>query len=423
MSEIRYKNPYCLDPTETSCPRLAKLGMKWNPATGALVQSEQELPKTDDETKSLVEKVNAANWEGYSTIDNKILPQKPNVTALNQKQVDSAKLCRASKIYYKEGYEKAQEYLGEKYTILPEYSGKFHITVINTETGEYEIAGRGIEFGNPEDILDLAQMTLNPKSAQSYKDIVETINDLEIEPDILHGYSRGGKVMINIGHETGIDVIAHNPALGTNELELTEPRNNVEIVRMAGDFASSLTGLFHPDHWKTSVVEAGSSEGSVEQHFLHNLLNKPVTDVDVYGRPLRAEIDIPESMSGVAGLAGLGGGIADITYKSMGKKDPEALVYTNAVVGESTLAYSAPEMFQAESGASDIEYLMERTGFTESLKSRTRKEEETRMAFDKGLAEQNNRQGEVVQPSQPVPEYTKSHPTPFFARKSFWTGG
>lgn len=422
MSETRYANPFCLDPKDTSCPRLAKLGMKFDTNTGKLVQSKQELPKTD-ETKSLVEKVNTANWEGYATLDNKILPQKPNVKGLTQKQVDSAKLCRAAKIYYKEGYEKAQEYIGEKYTILPEHSGKFHITVINTETGEYEIAGRGIEFGNSEDLLDLAKLTTDPKSAQSYKDIVETINDLEIEPEVLHGYSRGGKVMINIGHETGIDVIAHNPALGTNELKLTEPKNNVEIVRMAGDFASSLTGIFHPVHWKTSVVEAGSSEGSIEQHFLQNLLNKPVNDVDVYGRPLRAEIDIPETMTGVAGLVGLGGGVADIVYKSLGKKDPKELVYTNAVVGESAIAYTAPEMFQAEAGASDITYFMDRTGFTESLKSEKRKEQETRMAFDKGLAEQNNRQGEVPQPSQPIKVDTATHPTPFFMRKSFWTGG
>lgn len=32
----RVKNPYCLDPKETSCPRLKKLGMEWDPVSGSL---------------------------------------------------------------------------------------------------------------------------------------------------------------------------------------------------------------------------------------------------------------------------------------------------------------------------------------------------------------------------------------------------
>lgn len=32
----RVKNPFCLDPEDTSCPRLKSIGMKWNPTTGNL---------------------------------------------------------------------------------------------------------------------------------------------------------------------------------------------------------------------------------------------------------------------------------------------------------------------------------------------------------------------------------------------------
>ena len=158
----RVKNPFCLDPTETSCPRLARLGLKFNTDTGTLVQSTQELTKSNEIPKSLVEKTEIENWG--NTVDNKILPQKANVTEITETQMKSAKLTKAASIYYKDGFQKAQDYLGEDYKIIQAHSGKFHITVENTETGDYEISIRGIEFGNPEDLLDLTKLTTNPNS-------------------------------------------------------------------------------------------------------------------------------------------------------------------------------------------------------------------------------------------------------------------
>ena len=41
----RYKNPFCLDPKETSCPRLEKLGVKFNTQTGRLEISSKATPE------------------------------------------------------------------------------------------------------------------------------------------------------------------------------------------------------------------------------------------------------------------------------------------------------------------------------------------------------------------------------------------
>lgn len=383
----RVDNPFCLDPKETSCPRLKKLGMEWDPVTGSVKLSEPS-PQTASDTPTptptptprrpidLYKDITGRN-PGGSKLDPKILPQRVNVEGLTKAQLNSAKLCRAAKLYYTDGPKSAQDYLdgefGEGfYEIQPELSGKYHITVKTSEG--FEIASRGIESGNSMDAIDLYNLTNNPRNAESYKEIMDTYESLEGNVDTLHGYSRGGKVMLHIGAETGTDVIAHSPAIGSNELALSG-ENSVEIVRPDSDFASSLLGLGHPDNWNVHVYQSEPGTGSIEQHFLRNNLNAPSTDIDIYGAPLRGELDPVSTTASAVGAVGLVTGVVETGFHAADKQTPKELEYTNIALGESMAAYETPSYFEATTVGSEAawinEKLLDNSGITGAIANLT----------------------------------------------------
>jgi len=318
------------------------------------------------------------NRERTSVVpDMKPLTLKANITELNAKQMEAARLSRAASIYNKQGLRAAQEYLGGDFEIVPEYSGRTHITVVNSDN-DYEIAVRGIDPLSPYDVNDVATMTINPESAQSTRDLVSTIESLPSKPVRLSGFSRGGGTATTAGNKYDIDVVAINPSLNHNHMRYRPGESSVDIIRTTGDFAS--TGVIaSPDHWKVHVIDGGGSDG-ISDHQLDRILSQPSSGADVYGRPMRPEVDLQATALSGLGAAGFGLGVAEVVYNVNDKPAPKPLQVSNEVVNTGIMANEAPSMMVGDGMASDTQYFFERLGITDYLTSSQRKEQDRQIA-------------------------------------------
>ncbi len=391
----RVKNPFCLDPEETSCPRLAKKGLVWNPENGTLEIAPEPEPSTPPppapKKPSRIDELRRTG--AFPKIGDLIIPLSPNVPGLTKNQYKASKLPRASTIYFEEGFDEAQKYLGDEYRILEPWSGYYHIAVFNRDD-KVEIGVRGIEPTNRFDIQDLYTLTTNPEEARSYQDVLKITNELEVER--ISGFSRGGSVALLVGEEKGIYAYAINPAVSKRIMGLSG--KNAEVIRTTGDFASSLLGLNNP--FKTYVVEAipEYKDDPVSQHLLRNILADGDNLPDVYGTGyVKPQVDFGRMGTSAFGGVGLGLGIADVVYKSRGQSD-RGVSTAGAVAGEIITGIDAPQMSFLEGGSSDIDYFMDRTGFTASMRTNTRKEQDEQEEFIKQVRENLGKGSGTKQP-------------------------
>jgi hypothetical protein len=198
---------------------------------------------------------------------------------ITDEQRRSARLSEASYIHEKDGLEAAQDYLDDNgmsdHRIDPETSSDVGITTVNERTGDIDVAFRGT---NPTNINDLkTDMELlhnkDPKEVEHYnkaREHMKTVIDKYGTPDKLHGHSLGGSTAITMGEEHGVDTSTQDPAM-SKDLIGRKLNQSHEVTRTTTDFASSPLGISKNDYKITTVEPLEPSVNPVDSHSLRHI--------------------------------------------------------------------------------------------------------------------------------------------------------
>eukprot|EP00966_Prymnesium_polylepis_P237893 5501646-Prymnesium_polylepis.1 len=132
-------------------------------------------------------------------------PLKASIDSLTQEQIDKARMVKASRIAYEEGFQAAQTYLDEQgipYDIDTSLSSKQSLVLIGDDG--VKISYRGTHIKNVSDITADAAIAAGVESHHpQFKSAEEQFNLVTEKygvPNELLGYSLGGNKAITMGN-------------------------------------------------------------------------------------------------------------------------------------------------------------------------------------------------------------------------------
>ena len=203
-------------------------------------------------------------------------PLKPSINDLSQEQINKAKMVKASRIAFNDGFDAAQSYLdkeGIPYDIDVELSSKESLVLLGDDG--VKIAYRGTEIQNVSDVSADAMIAAGVEEHhpqfRNAEEQLALVREKYGMPNELLGYSLGGNKAMTMGNLQSIDTTTFNPFLGKNLLKSnSEVTHN--ILRTTEDFASLGVGLASSkENWKvSSILPHQDKLNPVEAHKLSN---------------------------------------------------------------------------------------------------------------------------------------------------------
>lgn len=416
----RYKNPYCLDPKETSCPRLKKLGMKFDTTTGTLVRDtedpeapealEVERPVTDTtrpdprpfslpikkpkDISGILYPENLLDDIPKDVFD-KITQVYPDLTeraGLGEREVDGNWLLEG-------------ELLDYGVRVYSDTFGKKEIRI----TFEGASAQRTKDAHLKWDVL-LGQDT-KVQNSKSFKEIetfidgiLDTFPDREDFDIEMIGYSLGGYKARFFAPKYNARFLG----IGTHILPWSKfPSPLTKQGRFITSINDQTSWKYWLPYWDGKITtNYNSTENEIHEVLL------PSKDV-VKGEGFMGEVmashdlahyvpndnrGIPEEhfssySAGTLSALGMVLGGADLVTQIADKRN-ENLTKASETVGTVQSGVDAPGYFVATSGSNDLAYFTEKilmnSGLIDYMKTDTRKREEKRISVEDSLMERSS---------------------------------
>lgn len=204
-------------------------------------------------------------------------PLKPTLTDLSAKQIDKARMVKASRIAYEKGFDEAQSFLddsGIPYDIDAALSSKESLVLIGDDG--VKIAYRGTKIENLSDVSTDAMIAVGAEEHhpqfRGAEEQLRLVTEKYGVPNELVGYSFGGTKAMTLGNKLGIDTTTFNPFLGKNLVKSAASEANHTILRTTEDFASLGIGLARGKrNWDVSSIYPHQDKlNPVEAHELEN---------------------------------------------------------------------------------------------------------------------------------------------------------
>lgn len=403
------KNPYCLDPKDTRCPRLDKLGMEWDAVNGRLKVIEPSI--IDEATKRRVDSIlKEPTARGFFPLKSKVgeTLSSPDRFAENMSFEDEVRvysiynstiathlhnLRKAEKLDLLNEYN---DYVDGLSSTEPEIDGIKVIGRLGKTLTIYEGDGKlmfsfhGALQGTKDEHFKWLVLLGRDKFVQNsdtFNEIREVINKYidEYPLDKLEfiGYSLGGYKARLFAGEFGGDAYLFNGHIMPFS-ELPELTGKAYYHTVMNDDTSFKYWI---PYWNGQVTTERDSSNEIHTLYLprSDVLNEE--HIPFRGHTLQhlhsgGERVVPEDYnpaSGALGLVGMGLGVADITILASGNEPSRGMETAGAVVGEVQTGIDAPQMSFIEGSANDIDYFMDRFGITDYLKSPERKRQEKEM--------------------------------------------
>jgi hypothetical protein len=147
--------------------------------------------------------------------------QKPTLTQLSPEQVSRANLAEAAKLYYRTNSPgEVQSYLSRKgmhdWKFDPDLSTPEGIVVTNPQ-GQAEIAWRGTEANNINDLYTDVQMAAGNTDTEQFENAGKLVDAAVGKYGQVHhvtGFSLGGSKALELGSKRNIPTTAFNPYIG-----------------------------------------------------------------------------------------------------------------------------------------------------------------------------------------------------------------
>ncbi len=311
-----------------------------------------------------------------------------------------------------------------------ELSSRDDLVLHNPKTGETVISYRGTDPPSWKDWSINSRIAFGRQGGQGtqrYKNaerLAEEVIRLYGRVGLfITGHSQGGGISSHIGQKFDIAGIHFDPAVSYKQV-IDNARgvyeNNTaeqQIFRPRGDMVS-MNSLFRSigKNFKVNIVNpVQETRGDfVSVHNPTIFHPRPIGTTED-GQVLVTRKTATASASEVAGFyadaglkgAGLALGMADLVFKSMeahhktrgivDKKTRDGVEKSAEVLGTTASFIDAPAYSGINSSADDIAYFLDRTGITNSLKSKERKREEEEMAFNRYAQEVlDNEEGDLL---------------------------
>ena len=204
-------------------------------------------------------------------------PLKPTLTDLSTTQIDKARMVKASRIAYEDGFPAAQTYLddlGIPYDIDTALSSKESLVLIGDDG--VKIAYRGTKIQNLGDVSTDAMIAAGVEEHhpqfRGAEEQLRLVSEKYGVPNELVGYSFGGTKAMTLGDKLGIDTTTFNPFLGKNLVTSGASEANHTILRTTEDFASLGIGLARgKQNWSVDSIHPHQDKlNPVEAHELEN---------------------------------------------------------------------------------------------------------------------------------------------------------
>ena len=410
----RYKNPYCLDPKETSCPRLAKLGMKWNASTGTL--EFDRLPPTSPPISPPTRPSTSPQP-----------PPRPFILPI-KKPKDISGVLYPEKVLEdipKEDFDK----ITQMYPDLTEIAGLGEHEVEGTWMLEGELLDYGVRVYSDTFYTKKIRITFEGadetrtkdahlkwsvlfgedtkvQNSKSFKEIetfidgvldtFTNIGEYDIE---MIGYSLGGykaRFFAPKYNARYLGIGAHILPWSKFPSALTRPGRFVTTINDQTSWKywlpywnGRIVGDYNVSENETHEVilpsnDVGRGEGSMgEIAASHNLAH--YVPSDNRGVP---EEHFSSYTSATLGALGMVLGTTDLIQQITHSRN-ENIIEANEVVGTIQSGVDAPGYFVATSGANDMAYFTEKilneSGLINYLKTPARRREEQRYAVEDSL--------------------------------------
>ena len=279
----RYRNEIKFMPTRETVKQYHKLKYTpWRFVNNEVNKSKEKESKRREKTDDGYEQI-GHGYKGFMLAH--LL--KPSHSGLTVDELERAQLARASREYYKNGVGAAEQYLLQKespFTIDKELSNNEGLVVINNKTGKPEIAFRGTDKYNMDDInTDAAILFGKERETEQFKNadnqIQEVIKKYNIPPEHFTGFSLGGSKSLHFGQKYNKPSTNFNPFMGknlTNDISLTTAKQNV--IRTTEDPISlglALSDNATHESWsvKSILPLKKNSLNPIESHNLENFTN------------------------------------------------------------------------------------------------------------------------------------------------------
>ena len=451
----RAKNPFCLDPKETSCPRLAKLGMKWNPSTGTLENIFEKDTKIDIPNKlpdELVEEINNVKGTPPEKEDEVDINKSISTTHLPEAIVKGSKRIadQIAPVYLDEvptdvshiavGIENPEKFLVEN----PEWGGvynnpKFGMNVLkNDTTQELHFNFRGFTSENENETRNVYNILKGKdKTVQTSADFVQTEiiieHFMERFPDYkvqFNGHSYGGyraKYLASLYDTESVLLNSHHMPWskfpkGGLHTTYTIVTDFLDLKHLFGSLARNERHFYLPQN---KNIMGGLMDG----HYLHQF----------FGEMRKSKfLQRYNEHIGVLGTIMIGFGLGESINEMVHHKDPtNTLAITGSgftpggLIVDPDYKYNDddPPKFGIDYGIYKALQPFKSTILHHTPWGRERLREDSAIngipiTQNHPLADDPSVQpAQEPQPEKPRPVDSKSHPTPFFMRKSFWTGG
>ena len=198
-----------------------------------------------------------------------------NTKQIDQETVNKAKMIKAGKFYYEDGYNKANMYLEQNdvpFYIDDGLSNDLGIVLVRkgvSDTGqiihtssafpqEVKIAYRGTNLTDISDLRTDKDILINnlgeseqySKVEGQLRKVINKYND----PSELIGYSKGSALAIRLGEEFGYKTTNFNPFIGIGVSKLKS--GNHRVIRTTGDVPSfGIAGTAQSDNFKVESLE------------------------------------------------------------------------------------------------------------------------------------------------------------------------
>ncbi len=279
----RYRNEIRYMPTRETVKQYHKLRYTpWTLVDNEVNKSKEKESKRREKTDDGYEQI-GHGYKGFMLAH--LL--KPSHSGLKVDELEKAQLAKASKEYYKQGVGAAEQYLLQKespYTIDKELSNSEGLVVVNKNTGKPEMAFRGTDKYNMQDInTDASILFGKEQETEQFKSadnqIQEVIKKYNMPPEHFTGFSLGGSKSLHFGQKYNKPSTNFNPFMGknlTNDISLTTALQ--KVIRTTEDPISlglALSDNATHDSWsiKSVLPLKKNSLNPIESHNLENFTN------------------------------------------------------------------------------------------------------------------------------------------------------
>ena len=213
---------------------------------------------------------------------------KPSHSGLTVEELERAQLTRAARNYYQSGEGAAEQYLSQKnspFTLDKDLSNNEGIVVVNNKTGKPEIAYRGTDKFNLDDIkTDAAILVGKEADTEQFKNADNQIQSVKekygILPDHYNGFSLGGSKGLHFGQKYNTRSTNFNPFMGKNLTNnISQTTSKQRVIRTTEDPISlglALSDNATHDSWeiKSILPLKKNSLNPISAHNLENFTNE-----------------------------------------------------------------------------------------------------------------------------------------------------